>query len=144
MRRGFPRRVWGWKSGSSVLEARKAEAAGSHLRSPEGKCPAGKCPASRGVPVLQEPQALLPTPPHPEPEAASQQLNSHGSLRVGCWEQGLRVPARSEQPASLPLTSRQQKLGVAAHGGPTHRACTRGPCPPQAGDPGPPRGSHGC
>ena len=47
MRRGFPRRVWGWKSGSLVLEAGKAEAAGSRLRSPEGKCPAGKCLASK-------------------------------------------------------------------------------------------------
>ena len=81
-----------------------------------------------------------PHTPHPEPEAASQQLNSHGSLLVGRWEQGLRVPAWSEQPASLPLISRQQKPRVAAHGGPTHRACTRGPCPTPSGRPRPSEG----
>lgn len=135
MRRGFPRRVWGWKSGFLVLEAGKAE---------EGKCPAGRCLASRGVAGAAGAPGSAPHTPHPEPEAASQQLNPHGSLWAGRWEQGLRVPAWSEQPASLPLISRQQKPRVAAHGGPTHRACTRGPCPAPSGRPGPPRGSHGC
>ena len=37
MRQGFPRRVWGWGSGSLVLEVGKAEAARSHLQSPGGQ-----------------------------------------------------------------------------------------------------------
>ena len=51
--------VWGWRSGSLVLEAGKAEAARSHLQSPAG---ANVGQAGLGL-VLQEPGALLPTPP---------------------------------------------------------------------------------
>lgn len=100
MRHGFPRRVWGWKSGFLVLEAGKPEAAGSRLRSPEGKCPADKCLASRGVAGPAGAPGSAPHTPHPEPEAASQQLNSQpagGALGAGpegsCLERAASIPA---------------------------------------------------